>query len=370
MDVLTPPLVLIISNDRAGFRSRLPLVEATRAAGYRVEAVLPPGEPIEGLVTHDWALDRRSLNPFKEVRALRGLAALVRRLKPDLVHCFTVKAMVYGGLVARGAAVPAVHTVTGLGYAFIESGPARRLLRLALERVLRSALGRSRRVLFQNADDRDLFVARGLVAPDRTLVVAGSGVDLQRFRPLPEPAGRVVVAFVGRLLADKGIHEFVAAARRLVGQGVPLRMVLLGDLDANPSSIDQAQLQAWTAEGCVEAWGWQAMPEGLAKVHIVCLPSYREGVPRALLEAAACARPVVTTDAPGCRDAVVAGSTGLLVPVRDDAALAAAIQRLAEDAGLRRRLGLAGRRLAEERFDARVVNQQTVSAYGAALAGR
>lgn len=347
----------------------MPLVEAARAAGFRVEAVLPPGEPIAGLRTHDWALDRRGLDPVAALRSLRALRTVFERERPALVHLFTIKPMAFGGLAARQAGVPAVHTVTGLGYAFIPGGAGRRVLRLAVEALLRRSLRPARAVLFQNADDRDLYVARGLVRPGQAFLVAGSGVDLAAFDLPAPPPGVPVVAFVGRLLADKGVREFVASARLLRRRGVACRCVLVGELDpGNRAGITQAELEGWRSEGAVEVWGWRPMAEALNDIAIVCLPSYREGVPRVLLEGAAARRAVVATDVPGCRDAVEPGTTGLLVPPRDPAALADAIAALALDPPRRQRMGEAGRRLMADRFAMERVNRQVVDTYLAALA--
>lgn len=365
------PLLVIVSNDRSAFRARLPLVAAARASGFRVEAVLPPGEPIGDLVTHDWSLQRKGLNPWTEWRSLRRLRRLLRRLQPDVVHLFTIKAMVFGGLATRRSQAAAVHTVTGLGYAFIPGGPGRTVVRLVAQVLLRRALRGASRVMFQNQDDKTVYLDRGLVRPAQAVVVPGSGVDVTAFDIPPPPPGPPVVAFLGRLLADKGVGDFVAAARILRTRGVPCRSVLVGDIDpGNRASIDAHQLAAWRAEGVVEAWGWRPAREALAQASIVCLPSYREGIPRALLEAAAACRPVVTTDAPGCRDAVVAGTTGLLVPVRDPVALADAIEGLVADPRRRKAMGKAGRRLVEQQFAMDRVNQQVIAAYRQALGSR
>ncbi len=359
--------VLLVSNDRKAFLARLPLIEAARRAGYRVEAALPPGPPIPGLVTHDWALDRRGLGPLSQWRALRQLEAMYRQLQPDLVHHFTMKPVAFGGIAARRCGIPAVHSVTGLGYVFLGRRP---VLRRVVEALLRRALRPARAVVFQNGDDRDLFVRRRLVDPERCVLIAGSGVDLEAFQPAPEPPGVPVVAFIGRLLSDKGVHDFVAAARILRSAGTPARLVLVGGPDAgNPASVTAGRVDEWEAEGAVEAWGWSDdMAATLASCHIACLPSYREGVPRALLEAAASGRPSIATDVPGCRDAVVDGVTGLLVPVRDPARLAEGIVKLAGDAALRSRMGNAARRLAEERFGADGVHARILDVYARALA--
>lgn len=360
--------VFLVSNDRAAFRGRLALVDALRAAGYDVEAVLPPGAALAGLRTHDWDLGRRSLGPLGELRALRALTALYRRERPDLVHHFTIKPVVYGGLAAQRVGIPAVHTLSGLGYAFIP-GARRAGLRLVVSALLRRSLGSARHAMFQNADDLRLFIARGLVDPAKASVVAGSGIDTGRFVPLPEPDGVPVVAFIGRWLKDKGVVEFLEAARLLREQGVAVRMRLVGGPDpGNPASLGEDDVQAMARAGLVDLRPWaDDVRMELAQANAVCLPSYREGVPRVLLEAAASARAVVATDVPGNREAVVHGTTGLLAPPRDAAGLASAIGVLAADAGLRRSYGLAGRRHVEALFSHERVVGQTLAVYRAAL---
>ena len=297
-------------------------------------------------------LERGSVSPRREARTLAEIARLYRREAPDVVHHSSIKPMIYGSLAARVSGVPHVlNTVSGLGYALTETeSPTleRRILRLAATTGYRVAL-RQRRChnVFQNRDQLRSFVDAGLVVESRSSLVIGAGVDVERFVPTPLPPGPKLVVLPARMLSDKGIFELVAAARLVrAALGEPVRFALVGGEDpGNRAAIPRVQLDAWTSEGIVEWWGHRAdMPEVLARSHLVVLPSYAEGMPLALAEAAAAGRAIVTTDVPGCREAVVAGESGLLVPPRDARALADAIARLLADDAALRQMGERGRR--------------------------
>jgi glycosyltransferase involved in cell wall biosynthesis len=271
--------------------------------------------------------------------------------------------------------IPVVNAITGLGYAFTDDGWMRWLLRTVAEAGYRMALRRpGTRTIFQNADDQALFVARGLVRHEDTRVVRGSGVDLDRFAPTPEPSeshGPPVVLFAARMLWDKGVGELIDAVRMLKADGVPFRMLLAGAPDrSNPVAVPEARLRAWEAEGLVEWLGHRDdMPALLAQSNIVCLPSYyREGVPLTLIEAAACGRPIVATDAPGCREIVQHGVNGLCVAPRDPTALVEALRRLIADPALRRSMGAAGHEWVRAHFTVQRVIEQTLVVYAELVA--
>ena len=353
-----PRLLFVVNAPEFFVSHRLPLALAAREAGFDVHVATGPGEagPITnlGILHHTLPLSRSGKNSMAELRSLWAIFRLMRRLKPDLVHLVTIKPVLYGGIMARLARVPAtVAAISGLGTVFVDTDARARRVRKAVEVLYRLALGnRNIRVIFQNPDDCETLVALGAVRNAQAVLIRGSGVDLSAFPMLPEPPGTAVVSFAARLLNDKGVWEFVEAARLLQARGLDARFWLIGAADpGNPSSVSDKDLAAWRDEGIVELLGHRPeIPTLFAQSHIVVLPSYREGLPKVLIEAAACGRAVTTTNVPGCRDAIEPDQTGLLVPVRDPHALADSIQRLIEAPDLRRRMGAAGRALAEREF--------------------
>ncbi len=364
-------VVLFANTDWYLYNFRRSLALALRDAGQDVLLLSPPGEYGErlralGLRWEPAPMDRRSLNPWREARLLAWLVRRFRHERPDLVHGFTIKCAVYGSLAARLAGVPGrINAVAGMGYVFTSGDLLARLLRPPVRGLLRLALGGpGARLILQNPDDVALFERARLTEPGRIRLIAGSGVDCTRFAaadPPPDPQNRFRVLLAARLLWDKGLAEYVEAARRLRAEGRAVRCLLAGQPDpGNPASVEQAQVQAWVEEGVVEWLGQvEDMPGLLASVDAVVLPSYREGLPKTLIEAAACARPLVATDVPGCREVVHDGVEGLRVPVKDAVALAAAIARLQDDPALAVRLGRAARASALARFDERAVIAQT-----------
>lgn len=368
--------LLFVVNNPAFFMShRVPVAVAAQKAGYDVHVATMDGPAVAdiqalGMTHHPIPMTRSGKHPLQELGTLLALVRLFRKLRPDVVHLVTIKPVLYGGIAARIARVPGmVAAISGLGFVFLSNSLKMRLVRAVVARLYRIALGHpNSRVIFQNANDRDLLKSLGAVRDDQVVIIRGAGVDLDAYRPAPAPAAPpVVVTMVARLLRDKGVQEFVQAARLLRERGVPVTMQLVGGLDAgNPTSATQADVDAWQQEGCVQALGERSDVAALyAAAHIAVLPSYREGLPKSLIEAAACGRAVVTTDVPGCRDAIEPDVTGLLVPVRDAAALADAIARLAEDAALRESMGTAGRALAEREFDINQVARVHVALYDA-----
>ncbi|WP_312427572.1 glycosyltransferase family 4 protein [Achromobacter sp.] len=368
--------LLFVVNNPAFFMShRVPVAVAAQKAGYDVHVATMDGPAVAdiqalGMTHHPIPMTRSGKHPLQELGTLLALVRLFRRLRPDVVHLVTIKPVLYGGIAARLTRVPGmVAAISGLGFVFLSNSLKMRLVRAVVARLYRVALGHpNSRVIFQNANDRDLLKSLGAVREDQVVIIRGAGVDLNAYRPTPEPpAPPVVVTMVARLLRDKGVQEFVLAAKLLRERGVPVTMQLVGGLDAgNPTSATQADVDAWQEDGCVQALGERSDVAALyAAAHIAVLPSYREGLPKSLIEAAACGRAVVTTDVPGCRDAIEPNVTGLLVPVRDAAALADAIARLAEDATLRQSMGSAGRALAEREFDINQVARVHVALYDA-----
>ncbi len=368
--------LLFVVNNPAFFMShRVPVALAAQRAGYEVHVATMDGPAVAdiqalGMTHHAIPMTRSGKHPLQELGTLLALIRLFRRLRPDIVHLVTIKPVLYGGIAARLTRVPGmVAAISGLGFVFLSNSLKMKLVRAVVARLYRLALGHpNSRVIFQNGSDRDLLKSLGAVRDAQVVMIRGAGVDLNEYRAQPEPpAPPVVVTMVARLLRDKGVQEFVQAARLLRERGLPVTMQLVGGVDAgNPASATQAEVDAWQREGCVLALGERSDVAALyAASHIAVLPSYREGLPKSLIEAAACARAVVTTHVPGCRDAIEPGETGLLVPVRDAQALADAIARLAEDAALRQRMGAAGRALAEREFNIERVARIQVELYDA-----
>ncbi|MFA4913606.1 MAG: glycosyltransferase family 4 protein [Burkholderiaceae bacterium] len=370
-----PRLLFVVNNPDFFLSHRAGLARAAQRAGYDVHLATMPGERVAtiqamGITHHALRMTRSGTHPLQELRTLIELYRLFRRVRPDVVHLVTIKPVLYGGIAARLARVPGlVAAISGLGFVFMREGARGTIVRRVVATLYRWALGhRHSRVVFQNAADRDTLAALGAVRADQVVMIRGAGVDLALFDGSPEPSSPpVVVTMAARLLRDKGVVEFVQAARLLRERGVAVRMQLAGAPDeGNPASLQADDVRAWQQEGVVACLGERGdIAEIYAQSHIVALPSYREGLPKSLLEAAAAGRVVVTTDVPGCRDAIDPDETGVLVPVRDAVALADAIERLAHDAGKRRQMGAAGRALALRAFDVADVERTHVAIYDA-----
>ncbi len=366
-------VLFLVTEDWYFCSHRLALARAIQAAGYDVAVacrIERHGDEITrtGLRLFPLAMSRRSLNPFHLIASVRRIAAVYREYRPDIVHHVALKPAVLGSLAARLAGVPhVVNAVAGLGFIYSSRSLKARLLRPVMTLALRLLLdGRGYRTIVQNDDDGRVLAARGIVRSRHLAVIRGAGVDLDRFRPTPEPAGPVRVTMVSRMIAEKGVRELIAAARILKARGIDVRITLAGTPDAeNPASIPEAELAAAARDGVVEYLGHVGDVAKLwTESHIAVLPSYYgEGVPLALIEAAAAGRPLIAADGPGLRDVTREDETGLLVPARDSEALADAIARLAGDAGLRARLGAGARQLAERSFGQQAVAGQTLDLY-------
>ncbi|HEY0687125.1 MAG TPA: glycosyltransferase family 4 protein [Steroidobacter sp.] len=375
---IEPPTLLFVVNVGWFFIShRLPLARAARAAGYDVHVLTEVHTPQEaaviedaGLVLHHLPGNRGGLNPLADLGYFLRLLMRMRKVAPALVHNVTVKPVLYGTLAARLLGIRAiVNSISGLGYVF--TGKSRRLLAALVISAYRWILRRPHiRVIVQNEDDAWLLESKGAIHRQQVMLIRGAGVDLQIYSAPPEPSTAVpLVVFPARILKDKGVLEFIAAAKLLLERGCKARFVLAGPVDPyNPAALSAEALERLLSGTSIE-WLGQVddMPQLYGRANIVCLPSYREGMPKALLEACAAARAIVTTDVPGCRDVVTHEENGLLVPVRDERALADALQRLIEDSELRRRLGSAGRRRAEQEFDLKIILRQTLQLYRQAL---
>jgi glycosyltransferase involved in cell wall biosynthesis len=374
-----PRTVLFIVNVAWFFLShRLPIARAARAAGYDVHLIADAATPDEartlereGLTLHRVAVARGGLNPFADLKFLLRILTIMRALSPTLVHNITVKPVIYGTWSARLLGVPGIiNAISGLGYAF--SDESRWLLASALRVAYRYLLRSPRvHVIFQNDDDAREFIDSGLLRPEQSVLIRGSGVDLSAFLPSAEDPGTPpLVVLPARMLRDKGVVEFAAAARLLCARGCRARFALAGPLDpSNPSALSEAEIGELAREAPLEWLGRVFdMPDLYRRAHIVCLPSFREGLPKSLIEACAAARPIVTTDVPGCRDVVTHQLNGLLVRIRDAGALADALQKLIGDPALRVRMGAAGRQRAEREFGVDSVISQTLHLYERVIA--
>lgn len=352
--------LLFVVNDWNFFLThRLALAIAARDTGYDVHIATPQGKSEKafnepGLIFHAIHLSRKGKNPLQEAKTLLSIYRLLRQVKPDLVHLVTIKPILYGGLMARLIKVPAViAAVSGLGAVFTAEGFAANFLQAGIKKLYSLALKHPNlKVIFQNEDDRDFLISQTSFSAPQAVLIRGSGVDINQYQPVPERGDKIVVMMVARLLKDKGVLEFINAAKIIKSSGIQAQFVLVGESDHNnPAFIEDKLIAQWQAEGTVELLGFREdITELMAQANIIVLPSYREGLPKVLVEAAACGRAIVTTDVPGCRDAIKPNETGLLVPVKDAKALSIAIEQLIKNPEQRKQFGKAGRKLAENEF--------------------
>ena len=375
--------VFYANTDWYLYNFRLSTALRLKAEGHDVVMLSPPGEFGERFSAHElrWiqlTMDRASLNPFREAQTISALTRILRAERPDLLHNFTVKCAIYGALAARAARVPAVvNAVAGMGYVFASDAMLARTLRPMVKLLMRGTLGgKQSRLILQNPDDADAFVRARLVPQQHIRVIRSSGVNLERFLPVdaitePRPL-RVLMA--ARLLWEKGIGEFIEAARMLRAQGRNIEFVIAGSPDpGNPRSASREQAEGWVAEGLVD---WRGHVDDMAtlmrSMDVIALPSYyREGVPKSLIEAAACGLAVVTTNLPGCREVVSEdGVDGLHVEPRCARSLAERLAMLDDDRVLVRRLGDEARRKAMEHFDEQMVIRRTIEVYDELLPSR
>ncbi len=311
-----------------------------------------------GAVHREYRLQRTGMNPLADLATLRDLRRIMATERPDHVLSYTIKPVIYGSLAAGRQKVPAISAmITGLGTTFLGSGFKGRLLNRYARFMYRAALKECRTVFFQNPDDSEVFVDLDLVEPRQVVHINGSGVNLDHFRPEPVPAGPPVFLLIARLVSDKGLAEFVEAAHLVKADFPRARFLVAGFFEDHPRAISRRQMDAWVADGLVEFLGFaDDVRPLLHDCSVYCLPSYREGTPRTVLEALAVGRAVITTDAPGCRETVIDRSNGFLVPVRDGPALATAMKNLCRDPDLVRSMGDASRQLAESKYDVVRVN--------------
>jgi glycosyltransferase involved in cell wall biosynthesis len=371
--IRTVAVVTSIAFSVANFRG--PLIRRLVARGIRVHALAPDYDDATraavralGAEPVDISLERTGLRPGRDAVDMLRLAGVLRRLKPDLVFCYFIKPVIYGTLAARLAGVKRRYAlVAGLGYVFTPDGARdtvrRRAMRLAATNLYRVAFRLCRRVFLQNGDDLEALCRGGVLPRGKAVLVNGSGVDLARFPPVIPAATPPTFVLVARLLREKGVVEYVEAARRIRADRLDAVFLLLGDVDSNPGGLSRAEVEGWANQGVVEWPGQVAdVRPWLARSSVFVLPSWREGKPRSTQEAMAMGLPVVTTDAPGCRDTVEEGVNGFKVPVRDPSALEAAMRRFLDDPALAIAMGRESRRIAEELFDVDRINDAMLRA--------
>lgn len=382
-----PGKTILVLGSLAGslVRFRGPLLQALAQRGHRVVGCAPAtpadryfgphymADIIEalgamGVAYRDVPIDRTGLRLGRDLHTLRALVALFREVRPDVVLGYTIKPVIYGSLAAQLTGVPKHFSmITGVGHTFTARDWKARALAPMVQVLYRLALRSNDRLFFQNPDDRALFERLNLVrGPDQAVLINGSGIDLEAFRPAPLPP-TVSFLLLGRVIAEKGIREYVEAARTIRASYPGVVFRLAGRTDEHPTAISESELQGWVKEGVIEYLGrLDDVRPAIAASSVYVLPSYREGTPRSVLEAMAMGRPIVTTDEPGCRETVREGVNGHLVPARNVPALTAALERFVAEPGLAAAMGRESRRIAIEKYDVHKVNAVILKAMGLA----
>jgi len=367
-------ILFVVTEDWYFCSHRLPLAVEAKNNGYDVVVATRVSDQRETIEQNGLRLinltcmKRSSINPFRELAAFIEILQIIRRERPDLLHLVAMKPAIYGALSSKLTGFSKrVNALGGLGFVFSSKKLLARILRPMLLSLFRFIFNDPQsRLILQNEDDLALMTEKAGVDRCNIRLIFGAGVDLQQYPATKLPVGQPVVVLASRLLWDKGIGEFVAAATSLREQGVKARFVLVGDSDLeNPGSVPREQLKAWHDSGVIEWWGYQKnMPDILSQASVVCLPTYYgEGVPKILIEGMACARPIVTTDMPGCRTLVREGRNGLLVPPKSTTDLSNALAKLINSPQLCLEMGQAGRRIAEEDYSQTQVIGETLSVY-------
>lgn len=370
-----PSLVLVAPYADSVMRFRGSLISELVARGCKVVVLAPDFTPkirdvvkLLGAIPEDYRLARTGVNPLHDLLTLWDLVRFFRSFRPEIVLAYQPKPNIYGTLAAWLAGVPGRYAlVEGLGFAFTqgEENLKRIMLRTVLRVLYKISLSRAVKVFFLNQDDFGDFQRMGLVRPRKGILLGGIGVDLEEWPPASPHLTPPTFTLIARLLREKGVLEFVEAARLIKARHSEVRFLLIGPLDTNPGAIQEADVRRWVEEGLVEwvPWADDVRPY-LRRTSVYVLPSYREGVPRSTQEALAMARPIITTDAPGCKETVVQGKNGFLVPIRDAKALAEAMEEFIREPGLIERMGRESRRIAEDRFDARKFNAKLMEHIG------
>ncbi|MDO9085567.1 MAG: glycosyltransferase family 4 protein [Anaerolineaceae bacterium] len=365
-------VLLVANTDWYLYNFRLSLGKFLRDKGFDVVFVSPDGEYRENIIRNGfqhikWHLNRKSIFIFSELKSLIELLRIYKSEKPVLVHHFTIKPVLYGSIASRFLKIKAtVNSITGLGYIFLSNEWKGKLLRYLVFPIYKFSLSHPNNfIIFENSYDRDVFLKNKFINKERSSIIQGVGVDEDYYGYSPDP--KLEVPFVilpARMLYDKGINILVEAAKILKSK-IAVRIALVGDVDpGNPSSIDVSTIRKWENDGMVEWWGFQQdMRQIYQNCNIVTLPSFGEGLPTVLIESAASGRPIVATDVAGCRDVVIEGVNGFLVPPNDPEALANVIHTLIKNPDMREEMGLEGRKLVIEKFTSKIVNEKTYQIY-------
>ena len=377
--VKTPRLLFVLTEDWFFCSHFMDRARFARDNGYKVAVAAREGNhkeiiQKEGLEFINIPLTRKSINPITELLLLLYIFRVYRNFLPDIVHQIGVKPILYGTVAAYFAGVRAiVNAPIGMGFIFSSDTLLARLLRPFIKFAYKFSINPKRsKVVFENHEDCDLFVEWGAVRHSDAVIIPGAGVDLNIFHPFAPSNNIAIIVLMARMLVDKGVIEFVSAARLLRSKGLQARFVLAGSPDpGNPTSISKESLNNWHLEGCIEYLGWhENVSELLMTADVVCLPSYREGLPKSLIEACACGLPIVTTDTVGCREVVSDGENGFLVPIKSVVPLADALEKLIKDPSLRRRMGALGRTRAEKLYDTRKISSSTLEVYSEFIVSR
>lgn len=379
METLGPRLMLSVNAADFFLMHLLHLAEGARAQGWDVWVLCPDGPSVAKIKEKKFAVvtvpvGRKSMGIFSEIKTIIAMAKVIRHVAPSVYHGFTIKNVLYGTLLCRLLKVPQiVNTITGLGFIFISENVSIRIVRYLVGRGYRLAFASSKvRVIFQNEDDHQMFISQGWVKAEQSSMIKGTGVDISLFAPRLAPLGAPSILFPARLLKDKGILETFKAAEILKAKGYDFNLQICGGLDSgNPSSLTEEELRPWRKLSYIQIHGHvQNMSQALSSCHIVCLPSYREGIPLALIEACAAGKAIVTTDVPGCRAVVTEGREGYLVPKQDAHALASALEKLMLSQTLREQMSLQARATAETQFAKGPVVAQNLAVYESANLNR
>ena len=366
----SPRLLFLVTDDRYFISHRLPMARAAKAAGYEVHVAthisrFEDAIKAEGFVLHELSWEKAGQTPFTLARDVLIIRRLYRSVRPDIINHVALKPVILGMLAAFGLGMAKVNIITGLGSGFIGRDWKGRILKSVLVAALRTLLNSKRTVsVVQNSDDRETLISIG-INPETVNLILGSGIDIDNTEPLAEPSGPITVGITSRMLNDKGIRPLVTAQSKLQARGLDIRLLLAGEPDpTNRSTLSEAEMKAFAAMPGIEWLGHiDDVKTVWERAHIAALPSRREGLPKSLLEAAAFGRPIIATNVPGCREVARHGENALLVPVDDAAALAHAIETLANDRELRARFGANGRRAVENCFSSAAIGSQIVEIY-------